>query len=392
MVSLLSTVACLAVLIQGGYFPAFFLWAGVALGVGLAVVPPRHIPRWYYPLPLLSLWYLVTTMVNGGGVDSLGQALLPLVCTLYGLCLLTLTDAQRRDLVVKLCRFGGVVAVLAILAFFGLLPLEGAVTANRLQFTFQYVNAAGSWLAAVALLRWQCQDKFVAYTYPFVLVALLLTRSIGSIGLFLVVQVVIVLVQQKKLGWKLWVPLGLGVATGVAALATRWQEGLGTFEERLVQSYDGLKAVMASPLFGYGAGGWAEVKGLFQSYDYSAQVVHNSYVQAGVSGGFVAMLLLIGAVLCLLPGLKGRPLPWIGAAVLLVVHPVMDFTLCFFSINCLALALLMPCQDSGGRKAKGNKPVANSQVQGTLPQWAWIGLAVVSALLCAVVAVLGLSG
>jgi len=352
MPQFLAVLACAAVVVQGGYFPAFFLWAGAALGASLLVNRRRLLlPRPMWALGALALWQLLAALVNRGGLDSLSQASLPLVCWLYGLALLSLSGEERRQVLVWAARFGCVAAGAAIFVFllellgFPLLP--GAVTAKRLQFTFQYANAAGSWFAALLLLRGELKDRWLDRLWPVLAAALLLTRSVGAIALCLILQAAVLLLERRR-DPKVWLSCGGLALAGVLAAGSRALQALGTLAERLVQSADALKGMAASPLFGYGAGNWGEVKAAFQSYDYRAQVVHNSYAQAGVEGGFPAALLLAGAVILALLWLRGRSGAHWGAALMLPLHAVMDFTLCFFSIDALALAILAPAAPEEG--------------------------------------------
>ena len=363
MPQLLAVVACTAVLVQGGYFPALFLWAGAALAAAL-LLSRRELrcPMALWPLLGLSGWYILSSLVNGPTAAGLSQASLPLVCCLFALHCLSLEESERREMLVWMGRFSGGAAVVAILAFFGILPIPGSVTAQRLQFTFQYVNAAAAWFGTVLLLRGELRDRWVDRLCPFVAVALLLTRSAGGIGTYLVIQAVVLLARFGKRNWKAWAGAGLAGLVGVIAVATRFQQALGTFQERLVQSADGMKGMLAAPLFGYGAGNWPEVKWMFQTYEYRAQVVHNSYVQAGVEAGFPALIFLAAAVALAVLLMKGRSPALKGAAVLIPFHAVMDFTLSFFAVDALAIAIFaLPAQ----RKGKA------------LPRWAvWIAGAV----------------
>ncbi|MEG1989260.1 MAG: O-antigen ligase family protein [Oscillibacter sp.] len=338
----LALVAGFSVFLQGGYYPAFFLWAGALLGLAF-FVPGRqfYCTRGLMLPAALALWYPLASLVNGASARSLGQAMLPLCCLLFaGLCV-SLSEAERKQLLVWLRRLSGVVAVFAILAFFDILPIAGAVTAHRLQFTFQYVNAAGIWFAGTALLRREAPDRFSDWLYPFVLIALLLTRSIGALGLFVLFQLYVLWKGRKSLGDPhFWVPSLVLILGSAAAVATRFQQGLGTFAERLVQSHDGLLGMLSAPIFGYGAGRWPDVKPLFETYSYRAIVVHNSYVQAGVEAGFPALLLLAAAVVLALWLLRRQSPSLKAAAAVIALHAVMDFSLCFFAVDCLFLSVL----------------------------------------------------
>ncbi len=344
----LTVIACASALVQGGYFPAFFLIAGAALAAALAVCRrPVRCSGAVGMLLALSAWYLLSSAVRGLSARSLAQACLPLVCCLYALLHDTMREEERRSWARWLCRTGGVMAAAAILTFFGVIPLSGAVTAHRLQFTFQYVNAAGAWFAAVLLLTLEERDKWALRLSPFTAAALLLTRSVGAIGAFLLA---LLLTLPARFGWRdrrTWLLGGGAALAGLAAVLTRWEQAAATFQERLVQSLDGLRGIAASLVFGWGAGNWGSVASGFRSYDYRAQVVHNSYVQAGVEAGLPALLLLAGAVVLAVLALRKTSGSRRAMAALIPFHALFDLTFCFFSVDALALALLAPPEGRG---------------------------------------------
>lgn len=66
-----------------------------------------------------------------------------------------------------------------------------------------------------------------------------------------------------------------------------------SFWGRLAWDYDALKIIIASPLVGYGGGGWLAVYTRFQSHAYVTTMPHNSFMQTGVETGLVGLALLL---------------------------------------------------------------------------------------------------
>ncbi len=63
--------------------------------------------------------------------------------------------------------------------------------------------------------------------------------------------------------------------------------------ERFAFDIDSLKMIAASPLLGYGGGGWFAVYKRFQSYGYTTRLGHNNFLQTWVEGGILGFAALI---------------------------------------------------------------------------------------------------
>lgn len=400
MVYGLTAALLLPVLIQGGFYPTAFLIPGAALAGAGALRRGRALERGELALWALALLYLAASLARGYSASSLAQACLPACCGAFLYLYLSLPQREKGRLLDWVVLASGLFAGLAILAFCGAVPLTGAVSARRLQFTFQYANAAGSWFAAATLLAQDREEvRARRMTLP-CLTALLLTRSMGALALYGLLQLVRlwrrreiwgevvlthaaalllagaflltkgwlclpVVVLLYGLGW-VWdriVPAALGLklhwlgllagGAGAAVILASRARGALTLVERLVQIIDGLGAVARYPLLGVGAGNWPRYCPLFQSAQYSSTLVHSGLVQMGVDAGVPAAA-LAAAVLVLGWKRKGRSPAESLACLLLAGHSLLDFTLQFLPIDLLLLALLFAGEGTGpaGKKVR----------------------------------------
>lgn len=269
-------------------------------------------------------------------------------------------------------------AVATLLVYMGALPLDGFVNAARVQSFFQYANAAGIWFAAVALLAVASGDRALATTAPLMTACLLLTQSGGAIlasvlgwilfsvlawrldkeelalGLWVALACAIVMVAcalfvlpiallpaslacTAALYWILGTNLGevarkmpkaLFLAVSIVAIVIivlaivlfpeRVNRAAQTFIERFIQMGDGARVLAGDPLLGLGPDQWQFVYLREQSAQYTANVIHNGYLQAVLDGGilsgaFVTAGLVLAWVRSLL-SLLGSSLHPIGGA------------------------------------------------------------------------------
>lgn len=395
MAAAMALIIMFSVLVQGGYFPTVFLICAIVMTCVLIFRKGGRYSTCGWLLWGLAAWYLFTSLIHGYRADSLGQACLPVVCALFLTAYDSLDIAQKRRMLDYLIWGNWFFAGIAILAFCGILPLVGAVTAHRLQSTFQYANAAGSWFAAMALLTLgSIEQKNRRLALPGI-VALFLTRSVGALGLYILLQLVQVFIKRKQhvwketvlihslaalfsialffmtgwitlpiilllylAGWHLdkliaiagriylqWACLALGgIGMVIALYSRRAASSLATFAERIVQIHDGLAVITAHPIFGVGAGNWAEVYPYYQSAQYVSSVIHSGIIQIGVDAGIPAMALTVAFFLFALRR-KGRRLSERLPVILLTVHSLADFTMRFFPIAALLIAVLLVCDE-----------------------------------------------
>lgn len=397
---LLVGTVLISVLIQGGFYPTCFLFMGVILSVLCLRIRRRPLTAEYLLWSLVAV-YLISSLTHGFDSRCLSQALLAGSAALFLYVYCDLSPKKKQALLETLLAGSTVFAALSNLSFSGLLPLQGAVVSHRLQFTFQYANAAGSWFAATALLVQDTDAKKLRLFAPLSITALLLTGSIGAIGLyFLLLAVKLWLTRDSQtwsealftqltavafallfhrfegltavpllallclagrvihkipwVRWKLLLPVcAIPVATlSAAVLSGRLLSGARTMAERLIQIIDGANVIVHNPLLGIGAGNWAEVYPYYQSAQYNSAVVHSSLIQIGVDAGIPAMVLSV--IFILLAWRTGkRSLTQGLAALLLIVHSTVDFTLRFYPIVLLLLVLLFWGDCEGGTKKQG---------------------------------------
>lgn len=379
--------------LQGGFYPGTFLVAAIFFAVVSSIgrrIPLRKTEK---ALWILAGWYLLAAMANGWDLSAVSQACLPGSVAVALCCAGQLTKNQRQEALRVLTTISAVLAGIGILAFGNVFSIVSATTARRLQFPFQYANAAGSWFAAMSLLaQWDREETERSWPLILLQTALFLTRSVGACGLYVLAEFANIFHRRKEpecwqtilitngvsacfaagfyLFQKPWATVALCVLLasmayflprllrlgrqlqmhwvtliGIFAVATlmgggRLFRSLATFAERLYQIKDGLRIATAYPVFGVGAGNWAYVYPVFQSAEYSSTVVHSGPIQVAVDAGFPALLLL--AVFFTLAWRAGkRPFPIAVTALLLSVHSLFDFGLQFFPVAVLTGFLLL---------------------------------------------------
>jgi len=417
MENLLFCLILFSVLVQGGYFPTVYLIAAVVLAAAGFFQKRRVLP-----VPEGVLWgfaavYLCASLAAGYSSESLAQACLPSACALFLSRYIGLSRERKRHLLDKTIAAAALLAGAAVLTFCGVFPLTGAVTSNRLQFTFQYANAAGIWFAAVSLLAQERDRPEIRCMAIPSITALMLTRSVGALGVYglaqaarlwrgrkkpeiwqetvlahamaggfalafyaldgwIVIPVLALLYAGCRYGQRFyktavrfrlhWVVLAAGCGGMVAALfSRRVSSSLMTFAERLSQIKDGAAVIAAYPLTGVGAGNWAYLYPFYQSAQYTSTVVHSGVIQIGVDSGIAAAAAAIAFfVLAWRRGGAGRGEKL--AALMIAVHSTVDFTLQFFSIDVLLLALLFSGEAPKEKEAGRWVPVCLSVAAGLL--------------------------
>lgn len=401
-----------AVLFQGGFFPSIFLIAAMILSVATAISKKHRPGICEIVLFLCFIVYCLTSLINGYDSSSLAQACLPGALAFFLYAYNCAAPCEKEKIIEFAVIVSGAFSILAILAFCDVIPITGAVTARRLQFTFQYANATGAWFAAVILLGQDRKNRKTSTAIIPCISALLLTRSVGALGTYIIAQTIrlIVLRKNKDLwhgliadhiiaaffsvafffvnGWPAvplvillgvtgsyrdkinmiaerlrlhWVCLFAGIACVPALLLSRRvSASVLTFAERLSQIKDGSHIILDNPMTGVGAGNWKLVYPYYQSAQYTSTVVHSSIIQVGVDAGALAVV-LICIFIFFAYRRKGRPLGCNLAAGLLIVHSLLDITAQFFPICALTLVALFDISEDD-RKAKQGSKVSSSVV------------------------------
>ena len=357
----LVVVIALLVLMQGGFFPL----AGCALGAIACVA--ALIAWWRLPqrlagfpiVPLLflgmALSYAASALVNGASLTTLSETGVWAACA--GAAFLACAqDAGKRTFWMKvLSWFGVATAVGGVLACAGLLSLVDGMLGERLQFTFQYSNAAAAWYGTCALLCLLAPDERLRAFAALPAGALLLTESGGGLVVFAVVAVVVGVLWGRAAQWSRlldalvqgvlaavlfagvrltmspaslialavvaaacwWLLKGrpglklhvdarigslalaavlvLGAIAAIVLLPERVGDALASFGERRFQVVDGLFMWSTKPLLGVGPDNWQYLYPYIQTAPYFVSVVHCSYVQILLDAGIPGLGLFAAA-------------------------------------------------------------------------------------------------
>lgn len=197
---------------QGGFFPLTSAWVLVAWGVFLVLWAAlrfgfrsgregavsdsgngsSRFDGFSACIPALAFLligglYAASIVVHGLPAWSLVQCAPWALAGVAALVCASL-DARQRDFLLTSISWLGIVSTGAGVAMLiGILSVVGSVNAGRLQFFFQYANAAGAWFACAALLCLGARDARLRRWMVLPLTALLFTQSMGSILFFVVV-------------------------------------------------------------------------------------------------------------------------------------------------------------------------------------------------------------
>lgn len=369
-----APAALLAMLLalQGGYYPAAMGIASIALAALSCARAIRDRARKPHA-PLIAsaafaicllAWCAARPFLDGiASYETLSAISRPALAIATAAYWLQLSQDEKHS-AIKLVTYEGVLfSIVALLMFAGVLPYPGAVVDGRLQFTFQYANTAGTYFAVITCLAWTqgCARTTKALIVP-PLVCTLLTQSMGTFAVIAILgcawalkRLKLTRMKRENASQTKTTTSRIAIAVlGVAALVVfavcigasdRLDSALQTGAERLIQTIDGTRALASEPLIGIGPQQWRVLHPFLQSAQYTANVIHNSYLGFALSYGLIGIAL---AALCILTIWKGTTrteedqIPGThGAAALLLLHAVVDFDLAFGSIiMLLVLALL----------------------------------------------------
>ncbi|MCL2433967.1 MAG: hypothetical protein FWD16_05555 [Clostridia bacterium] len=375
---------------QGGYSSVAWCLTGVALCLYFLFKPcALHSKTPLFIMLGLAACYALSTVLSGNHAEGYLGIIKVIV---FILCYLYVTNA-RPNIENAVYWAGLVVAVIGLLSFCGILPWSGATVQGRLFSVFQYANGAGIFLAVCAFFTRLASKKSDNKTDPAVVImetALLLTQSVGGLALYIIGWIIYSIAKKENIArhlcgfllaavmaagmlylaqyttlpylavlipvayfalnkitdkgiqiiarqkWIVWGMVALIAAAGTGLLIARQFTPLATFAERLVQITDGFNAMLRHPI-GLGPGAWAFTMRSFQTYNYTATLVHSGYVHIGLAGGFLGL----GCVIALLVYCfrRWRPDKYGIAALILLIHVFMDFSLAFLSLSVLLLSV-----------------------------------------------------
>ena len=431
------------VLMQGGFFPiASCVWGGIACALAAVVCLTKN--RRKEPVPVISVLFFafcltcfVSALVNGATLTTVAKA-----ASWTGLVGITLIvggfDDTQQTRMLTVFGWLGVAAAAAGIVVYGVPGLVAlGVDTGRLQFTFQYANAAGIWYGASTLFCLLSDDERQAKLAYLSAAAMLLTQSGGALVSFALVVAVLAarmikagtfeklscaLMQacfalilfvplralQNPIGLALAVALAvafylfqdriadatvranarraslvlaavllLALAVGAILLRGRVAEAAGTLLERFSQMKDALALWATSPVLGIGPNNWQYLYPYHQTAAYYSSVVHSSYLQILLDAGLVGFALFVAALVVGVKGLAARGLAKRDRPFvpLYVVALILIHCLIDFDLYFASIAYLLVALLSLGRARK-------ARVNG-------IAAAIVSLLVCVPLSVIG---
>lgn len=336
------------ILIQGGYYPQTYIIVGIISALLIAIRSKKYSFLIRQPaLIILTLMYVVSSMVNGMSYSVICKAVLPLTIFVVSVLYTSVNKEQKDKLMNYITIVGLISSVIGIAMVFGVFESEATVINKSLMFTFQYANTAGCWYAVAFLLAVFSKNRYIRYSSVLCLAALILTRSIGAI---IILTIILALhgmrsdCFQNRFGNIRFIRTIIVITTlvfFVIGIIFVFSIGIESLIERVIHSYDGLRLMMTHIVFGIGPDNWQYIAPYNQSAYYSAGVIHNSYVQAGVDAGLMSMLMLVAMLVLVVYKYINNKSIYNLAALFVMLHSLIDYNLYFASIDVLLVFLVM---------------------------------------------------
>ncbi len=182
------------IVLQGGYYSGATCLVGLLASVAslgfciFAFVKKRRVDTSIISVcfVLIGLLSLVSAGVNDADLSMVAQCFPWFAIASLGL--LCVFDLDRARMQKGICVLGIVASAASILMLSNLIDFAGAINAGRLQFTFQYANAAGI-----------CsKDRIVIRLAVLPMVSLMTTQSIGSYIVFAVAFVSLFIMRINR--------------------------------------------------------------------------------------------------------------------------------------------------------------------------------------------------
>lgn len=405
-----APAALLAMLLalQGGYYPAAMGIASIAFAALSCAQAIRDRARKPHA-PLIATvaiavcllaWCAARPLLDGiASYETLAAMARPALAIATATYWLQLSQAEKHSAIQLIAYEGVLFSVVALLMFARMFPYPGAVVDGRLQFTFQYANTAGAYFAVMSCLIWsQARTRAAKALVTAPIICTALTQSMGTFAVIAIVGCAWALknlkltrlkrdnaTQTKASTSKIAIAvLGIG-ALAVFAVCIgapdRLDSALQTGAERLIQTMDGTRALASAPLIGIGPQQWRVVHPLLQSAQYTANVIHNSYLGFTLSYGLIGTAL---AVLCMVTLWKGTlkatedRIPGThAAATLLLLHALVDFDLSFGSVIMLLVLMLLSNRAPASSESALGSP-ANTITHVSVAAYAVLGIALLA--------------
>lgn len=336
---------------SGGFFEETVMLAGVIVAV-MAVwkLSSIRISLSQFFFFLFAVWYFICSVRNGFVLEYAARGLIPTVVFIFWM-FISACDMNRKKLADILLEISVWIAFVAVVHC--VVISLGASSLLRLRFPFDYPNACGIYFAVCYFSAEKSGSKFIRKAKHLFLLSLLLTQSVGSIGIFVLALIYELIINKE---YKKLISMAVILSVLLFFLRERVWESMGTFLERLLHIYDGVLCIADNPIFGIGAGWWEIAKQYYQTGFYTANTIHSSIIQIGVNSGIIGILLFFAAVsfeirYCFKTG-KNAIVP-----IMILVHSIFDFTLSFLGIN---IFLLLMFDTEIGDKELILKPIARS--------------------------------
>ena len=356
-IGLLAISFVLITMVQGGFFPKIYISASILITISMAIalhttdrekrnqIFNKNSRIHFVILACFILCYLISAICYGCCKNMLLRFIYVFVLLEISIISRILPDEIRIWMykIIVLCGYSSVAI--------GFLPYLDVPVANilvnfRLMGVFQYANTYAVFLGMILILqeKYFNGSKELQVARPLVVVAMLLTMSVGGVGSYILVHLLykdknrifeliygaffaglvyivkilnwfsgfvlvilflallIPILTKKRRDWEKWENVSIflvGVAEIICAGLLVGHRALGTCYERLQQMRDGSIIISKNFLYGIGAGNLSYYLNQMQA-DYKVNIIHNSYVQIGVEAGIIACILFILLILNIL--------------------------------------------------------------------------------------------
>lgn len=275
------------------------------------------------------IWHFVCSLNSEICLEYMAKGMLPLVSFLF--YLLVNKGVKNFDkFEEEFVKVALVISGISILEC--LLKSVSVGSLQRSLFPFGYSNVCGIFFGTMFLFS---EKRFnFKYAKFIFLVALILTQSIGAIG----ISVVLWMISDIKNKHNLIVLAGV-VVFGVI-FRGRLSESIYTFAERLLQMYDGLLCIKDNLVFGIGVGRWNVVRPMYQSGFYNASVIHNSFVQMAVNCGVTGLVVFVGSLIVPVREIFKKDKRRFVCVVAMILHALVDLTFSYAAMGMLFAFML----------------------------------------------------
>ena len=330
---ILSAIYIIFLFCYGGFHETPIVIAGIIVFAALWLKKGIRITASQGIFGIFSLWYLGCSLQNGFFIEYAARGLMPLVVFGFWICISNSNVSKEKalDIIIEASMWVAIIAIAHCIK-----KSIDASALQRLSLPFDYSNVCGIYFAVMFFLSAGRQSQFLKRCRFVFLLALVLSQSVGAIGLFAIV-VGCKLIKNKK-----YIYLGLCIAAALAMaflLKGRVIQSMGTFLERLLQIHDGFMCIIHNPISGIGAGWWELAKQYYQTGFYEAKLIHSSIVAIGVNSGIVGLALFL--TVCILEFKKAYiQKKNILLPIVILLHALMDFSLSFFTVSVLIILLL----------------------------------------------------